>query len=140
MAEEQKIYLTNTPGKYFLKVHQPVIVPSGFLEAVFAEYGLQSKIIPNAIDLKNFSFTERKNITPKIVSTRNLEDVYNIKAAIDTHAIIQKQYPDTKYTIAGMVRAGKALESFVRRHAIRKRRLLPRQSVQCGYAGSSCRT
>ena len=105
--------------KYFLNVNQPVIVPSGFLEAVFAEYGLKSKIIPNVIDLKKFSFTERKNITPKIVSTRNLADVYNIKAAIDTHVIVQKQYPDAKYTIAGDGRRRKKLERYVSRHAIR---------------------
>lgn len=104
--------------KYFLKVNQPLIVPSGFLEAVFAEYGLKSKIIPNAIDLKNFSFKERKNITPKIVSTRNLEDVYNIKAAIDAHVLVQKKYPDAKYTIAGTGPRRKALESYVRQHAI----------------------
>jgi glycosyltransferase involved in cell wall biosynthesis len=59
-----------------------IIVPSGFLEAVFQKRGFSSSIVPNIIDLSRFSVgTNAKNLSktnsPHILVARNLELIYD---------------------------------------------------------------
>jgi glycosyltransferase involved in cell wall biosynthesis len=76
-------------------------VPSAFLHDVFAGFGIQSDIIPNIVDLDRFAFRVRNPITPRILSTRNFEDLYNVACTVRAFHLIQQRYPDASLTLVG---------------------------------------
>jgi glycosyltransferase involved in cell wall biosynthesis len=79
-----------------------LVVPSGFLKAVFAKFGLQATVVPNVIDLSRFQAATRSPpATPHLIVTRNLEPVYDVATALRALAIVRESYPDAKMTIAG---------------------------------------
>jgi len=80
-----------------------VVVPSGFLEEVFGEFGVSVEVIPNIIDLDTFqpSNSEDGNNQFQIVITRNLEPIYGIDTAIRCIANLRKHIPHLVLKIAG---------------------------------------
>jgi len=80
-----------------------LVVPSGFLQDVFSEFGLPAAIIPNVIDLEMF----RPAPAPPdgafftLVITRNLEAIYGIDTAIRALAAARETFPDVRLRIAG---------------------------------------
>ncbi|HSK11071.1 MAG TPA: glycosyltransferase family 4 protein [Vicinamibacterales bacterium] len=76
-------------------------VPSAFLAGVFARYRIPTVIIPNTIDLERFAFRERAPLQPHLVSTRNLEPIYNVPCTLRAFAIVQREHPGATLTIAG---------------------------------------
>ena len=77
------------------------IVPSQFLVDVFASFGIDAGIIPNIVDLDRFSFRERVPIRPRIVSTRNFDDLYNVACTIRAFRLVQDRRPDATLTLVG---------------------------------------
>ncbi|MBV2127701.1 glycosyltransferase family 4 protein [Arsukibacterium indicum] len=80
-----------------------IVTPSSFLQGVFAEYQLKCRIIANIVDTAIF-YGELKDslaTAPHIVVTRNLEAIYDIGSAIRAFAIINKQLPGSRLSIAG---------------------------------------
>src|SRR5664279_2100163 len=65
-----------------LKWATTVIVPSGFLQAVFSRWGIDSQIVPNIVDLARFAPGERGDVAPHLIVTRNLEAIYDIPTAL----------------------------------------------------------
>jgi len=92
-----------------------IVVPSGFLQKVFAEYGHAARIIPNIIDLEKFYSTkkQKKSDQVHIVVTRNLEAIYDVATAIRAFALIHKEHPGAKLSIAGEGHEKQALEALV---------------------------
>jgi len=83
-----------------------VVVPSGFLEQVFARRGIAARIIPNIIDLTRFSsHGAADRVTaqgpPHIIVTRNLEKIYDIGSALRAFALLRLRFPEARLTIAG---------------------------------------
>ncbi|WP_114327612.1 glycosyltransferase family 4 protein [Candidatus Colwellia aromaticivorans] len=82
---------------------EKILVPSGFLKDVFAEFGVQATIVPNIINMDLFTFKapalSSENL--HIIVTRNLEEIYDNATAIRAFALVQKQFPKAKLTIAG---------------------------------------
>ena len=82
-----------------------LIVPSAYLQEVFAEFGLGAKVIPNIIDLKRFSpkgqLKQRAQDRPHLVITRNLEPIYDISMAIRAISILAPKVPGMRVSIAG---------------------------------------
>jgi glycosyltransferase involved in cell wall biosynthesis len=77
------------------------VVPSRFLQEVFAEFGIASRIIPNVIDLERFRFRERRTLRPHLVSTRNLEPLYNVACTLRAFRLVQDEYPDATLMLVG---------------------------------------
>ena len=81
------------------------VVPSGYLQQVFRDFGLSTAIVPNIIDLNRF--TPRPSTPgsagegPHLVVTRNLEPLYDIATALRTFAIVREKRPTARLTIAG---------------------------------------
>ena len=79
-----------------------LIVPSGFLKAVFNRFEMSVTIVPNIIDIARFS-----NLAPHRASRRhllvprNLEPIYDNETAIRAFSIVHRSYPDATLTIAG---------------------------------------
>jgi glycosyltransferase involved in cell wall biosynthesis len=80
-----------------------LVVPSGFLQEVFAEYGVETRVISNIIDLERF----RPETTPRakegfiLIATRNLETIYGLDTAIKAVGIARERIPGLRLKIAG---------------------------------------
>lgn len=89
-------------------------VPSAFLEHVFATFGIASEIVPNIVDVERFAFRRRERLQPRILSTRNFEDLYNVACTLRAFHIVQARYPEASLTLVG---AG-SQDSLLRRVAV----------------------
>jgi L-malate glycosyltransferase len=76
-------------------------VPSTFLRGVFARFAIRAEVIPNIVDLERFAFRRRAPLKPRIVSTRNFEDLYNVSCTLRALQMIQRQYPEATLTLVG---------------------------------------
>jgi len=76
-------------------------VPSRFLHDVFAGFGISSDIIPNIVDLDRFAYRPRVALRPRIVSTRNFEDLYNVACTLRAFQLVQQHHPDATLTLVG---------------------------------------
>ena len=81
-----------------------VVVPSRFLQEVFAAHGVESQVIPNGVSLDVFRLGPERPPGGRgshVVITRNLEALYGIDTAIRAAAILRKEFPDLVVSIAG---------------------------------------
>jgi glycosyltransferase involved in cell wall biosynthesis len=80
-----------------------LVVPSGFLQQVFAEVGLSAAVIPNIIDLDTFYPAPEPSADAvfTLVITRNLEPIYGLDTAIRALALVRETIPDIQLKIAG---------------------------------------
>ena len=77
------------------------VVPSRFLQDVFGRFGIRSEVIPNTIDLERFAYRARAPLRPRILSTRNFEDLYNNACTLRAFRRVQNRYPDATLTLVG---------------------------------------
>lgn len=88
-----------------LKQTARIVVPSGFLQAVFAGQGLATEVVPNIIDLARFhpADVSAANTTraPHVLVARNLEPIYDNATALRAFAQVLQQCPHARLTIAG---------------------------------------
>lgn len=98
-----------------LKQVNLLIVPSGFLEQVFAKRGFASSIVPNIVDLTSFRAADHpRAIEPHIVVARNLEPLYDNATALRAFALIRQEHPHARLTIAGTGPQRSELETLAR--------------------------
>jgi glycosyltransferase involved in cell wall biosynthesis len=86
------------------------VVPSRFLQEVFAAHDVEARVIPNTIDRDRFRFRLREPLRPRLLSTRTLEPLYNVACTIRAFAAVQRRYPDATLTIVGGGSQEKALQ------------------------------
>lgn len=89
------------------------VVPSAFLVDVFKPYGIDATVIPNIVDLERFKYRPRERVAPRLVSTRNFEDLYNVACTLRAFAMVQARWPDAALTLVG----GGSYEASLRRMA-----------------------
>ena len=89
--------------KWFLSKADLVTVPSKFLYdlIVFHKLNNNTIILPNVIETNNVYFKVRDQITPKLIVTRNFENIYNIPIAIKAYSIIKKKYSNASLRLVG---------------------------------------
>lgn len=82
-----------------------LIVPSAFLQQVFAQFGIPAEVVPNIIDLQLYqpvaAAASNKGSAPHLIVTRNLEPIYDNQTALRVLAMVRRQLPDATLTIAG---------------------------------------
>ncbi|WP_235726564.1 glycosyltransferase family 4 protein [Methylocaldum szegediense] len=82
-----------------------IVVPSGFLKAVFGRFGVDTTIVPNIVNLRRFGpRSELSAIDPSrphIVVARNLEPIYGLTTAIRAFALLLQEKPEARLSIAG---------------------------------------
>lgn len=88
-------------ARFVLRSVDRNVVPSRFLHDVFSGFGILSEIVPNIVDLNRFRYRPRTPLTPRIVSTRNFEPLYNVACTIRAFALIQREYPNATLTLVG---------------------------------------
>ncbi|MEW6994712.1 glycosyltransferase family 4 protein [Colwelliaceae bacterium MEBiC 14330] len=86
-----------------LKNVQAIVVPSLFLQEVFQQYHKSTIVIPNVLD-KHLFFQNKDvktNDKPHFIVTRNLEAIYDVATTVKAFALIIKEFPKAKLSIAG---------------------------------------
>jgi len=79
-----------------------LVVPSGFLQQVFGHFGMPATIVPNIVDLARFRpASEPAGRAVHLIVTRNLEAIYDNATAIRAFAIVRRERPAARMTIAG---------------------------------------
>lgn len=79
-----------------------LIVPSGFLHAVFAAHGMAADIVSNVIDTGRFGpGSDQSERSPTILVARNLEPIYDNASAIRAFAQVRARIPAAQLVVAG---------------------------------------
>ena len=84
-----------------LRSCQRNVVPSSFLAEVLSSHGIAARIIPNTVDLERFAFRPRRPLKPHLLSTRNLEPMYNVACTLEAFRAVQDRYPEATLTLVG---------------------------------------
>lgn len=104
-----------------LKRADLLVVPSGFLKAVFGERGFSAEIVPNIIDVNRFrprASDQGTRDVPRILVARNLEPLYDVASALRAFSLIVRRYPHAELVIAGSGPERSSLEALARSLAI----------------------
>jgi glycosyltransferase involved in cell wall biosynthesis len=78
-----------------------IVVPSIFLQEVFARNGYRTRVIRNVVETSRFRYLERRVLRPRLLSTRNLEPYYRVEDTILAFAILKSRYPEASLRLAG---------------------------------------
>lgn len=84
-----------------IRIFDKIVMPSGYLVDVFADFGLKAEAIYNFVKTENYRFRERKPLRPVFLSNRNFEPLYNVACTLKAFALIQKKFPDAEIIVAG---------------------------------------
>ena len=84
-----------------LRITDRIVVPSGYLVDVFAQFGLRAEPIFNVVELDAFAYRMRRPIRPVFLTSRLHEPLYNVPCVLKAFALIQERYPDAVLTVAG---------------------------------------
>lgn len=77
------------------------VVPSAFLRDVFRSFDIDTEVVPNIVDLRQFTYRVRDPLRPHLLCTRNLEPIYNLSCVLRAFAKIQAHYPAATLTLVG---------------------------------------
>jgi glycosyltransferase involved in cell wall biosynthesis len=77
---------------------------------VFREFGISAAVVPNIVDLTQFSYRERRPLRPHLVCTRGFHRYYCIDVVVKAFALVQKEFPNAQLDLVG----GGTLESEIR--------------------------
>lgn len=86
-----------------MKLAAALVVPSGYLQAVFARFGMHAEIVPNIVNLERFhaGAGQSRGRRRRLVVARNLETIYGNDIALRAFARVHARYPDATLAIAG---------------------------------------
>jgi len=87
-----------------------IISPSKYLQRCFHNKNLPITIIPNYIDLKNYSFKIRQEIKPNLLWVRSIHSIYNPSMAIHVLDRICKIYPNARLCLVGPIKDDKLMK------------------------------
>ncbi len=98
-----------------------IVVPSDYLKNIFADFGIDTTVIPNIINLQRFSPIQAVDDGEldaerpfRLIITRNLEPIYGIRMAIEAVALARRQIPKIQLSIAGSGPQKTELEQLVK--------------------------
>jgi glycosyltransferase involved in cell wall biosynthesis len=85
----------------WLRMADEIVVPSEYLQCVFAQYGYRVRVVKNVVDTQRFAYRERSPLTPRLLSVRNLESHYRVEDVIQAFPLVKAAYPEATLTVAG---------------------------------------
>jgi glycosyltransferase involved in cell wall biosynthesis len=88
-------------ARFTLRAVDQNVVPSRFLQTVFAAHDIRAVVIPNIIDRARFPFRLRNPLRPHLLSTRNFEPLYNVACTLRALAAVQRRFPEATLTLVG---------------------------------------
>lgn len=78
-----------------------VTVPSGYLLDQMRPYHDDLRLLPNAIDVRAYSFRVRTSVQPRLVWLRAFHELYNPSMALRVVASLVTDFPDIQLTMIG---------------------------------------
>jgi glycosyltransferase involved in cell wall biosynthesis len=82
-----------------------LVVPSPFLQEVFARHGVRAQVIPNIVDTAIFrpglATGSGASQRPHVIVARNLEPIYGIDLALRAVELLRQRWPHLRCSIAG---------------------------------------
>ncbi|MFZ2338126.1 MAG: glycosyltransferase family 4 protein [Bacteroidales bacterium] len=105
--------------RLFLKSYVNVAV-SGYLEHEFEKAGYKTAVIPNSIDITEYTFRLRDHTRPQLLWVRSFHRQYNPNMAADVLAELLKSYPDAELCMVGPDKDGsmKEFREYIRQKGI----------------------
>ena len=76
-------------------------VPSVFLRQVFARFGIDATVVPNLVALDGLHYRPRVPLRPRLLSTRNMEPMYNVECTLRAFQGVQAHCPEASLTLVG---------------------------------------
>lgn len=78
------------------------VAPSNYLFEAFKNAGFTNLVnIPNAIQMENYPFKKRTEISPKLLWVRSLAPIYNPEMALEVLQKLQKDFPNAALCMVG---------------------------------------
>ncbi|MDP2140735.1 MAG: glycosyltransferase family 4 protein [Gammaproteobacteria bacterium] len=102
----------------WLRMVDRIVVPSLYLQQVFARHGYSAQIIPNMVKLSQFHFRSRSPLRPVLLSVRNLESIYRVENTLSAYALLKKKLPKASLIVAGYGSQEAALKEQVRQQGL----------------------
>ena len=96
-----------------MRLAHQIVVPSGYLVKVFANFGLPARAVFNFIEADQFPFRYRREFAPVVLSNRNLQPLYNVACTIRGFAQILPQFPEARLIVVGSGPDRPALEKLI---------------------------
>ncbi len=100
--------------KRYLNRTDANIVLSGFLAQVFDKYGIKYHIIPNILEADDSHYRKRTTVSPRFISVRTLQPLYNVQCIIRAFAIVKEKIHDAILYILSDGPERNKLEALVR--------------------------
>jgi len=88
-------------ARRILREVDPVIVPSEYLAAVFHEFGLETRIVPNLVDWRQFNFRLREPLRPRLICTRGFHPYYGVDVVICAFLLIKELHANARLCLVG---------------------------------------
>lgn len=98
----------------WLGLAHEIVVPSEYLQEIFARYGYYARVVRNVVDTELFVYRERNPLRPRLLSVRNFEPHYRVADVIRAFARIKARHGDATLTVAGYGSQEPALREMVR--------------------------
>jgi L-malate glycosyltransferase len=81
-----------------------LVVPSGYLVDVFDKFDLKAAVVPNFVDLKQFSFRERNPLRPNLICTRGFHPYYCLDVVLHAFTDVQQSFSGARLNLIGQGR------------------------------------
>lgn len=91
-----------------------IVVPSPYLQAVFAKHGYATKVVHNIVDIADFHYRQRSPLQPRLLSNRNLETHYRVDNVLRAFALLKQRRPDAQLFVAGYGSEAARLQQWVK--------------------------
>lgn len=78
-----------------------LVSPSGFLAHFFREWGFDVKVVPNVIQIENYTYRLRQVAQPNLLWMRTFHPLYHPEMAVEVLNVLRERYPQTCLTMAG---------------------------------------
>lgn len=88
------------------------VAPSGYLLHHFELNGFTNTIyIPNTLEIDNYSYKERKVVSPHLLWVRSFAKIYNPNMAVEVFKVIKSKYPESTLCMIGPEKDGSLAEA-----------------------------
>ena len=84
-----------------IRAADALVVPSGFLEEVFANRGHAARVIPNPLDADAYHYVRRDEVVPVVLSCRNLFRKYDLATTLRAFALFAADRNAARLLLAG---------------------------------------
>jgi glycosyltransferase involved in cell wall biosynthesis len=91
-----------------------LVVPSAYLAEVFREFDLRAAVVPNAVDLDQFTYRPRKPLKPSLLCTRGFDPYYSADLVVRAFERIKNEIHEAYLYLVGKGGTEKAVRTLVR--------------------------